>query len=95
MFGGDDKVMEWLAQQQDLSSGAPGNKTRDAALTLQNTIQVNHLTQKNVFDNVNNKFSLANSGAIGIVCPHSSPSVSVIYPGSNHPPQVLSTKASY
>ena len=90
-----DTTMEWLAKRQDLSGEAPGDEIQDAALALQNTIQVDHLTQKDVFDNVDNKFSLSSSGAVGIVCPDGRPSLSVFYPGSSRPPQVLTTKGSY
>ena len=87
--------MEWLTQQQGLSGEVPSHeaeKTQDAALTLEDTININHLIQKDSIDNVHNKFSVSSSAAIGIVCQLGSPSLSVIYPGSSRPPQILSTK---
>ena len=87
--------MEWLAEQQDLSAENPSHeaeKTPDAALILKDTINVNHLTQ-NI--SIINKFLPFTSGAIGIVCPHGSLSLSVIYPGSSRPPQILSAKGKY
>ena len=90
--------MEWLAQQQDLSAGNPSQeaeKTRDAALKLEDTIHVNHLTQHSPATYVFNNFSLSSSGAVGIVYPLGYPSLSVIYPGSNHPVQVLSNAGRY
>ena len=85
--------MEWLAERQDLSAGNlshEAEKTPDAALILKDTINVDHLTPKG-FSIINN-FLLSSSGAIGIVCLFGSPSLSVIYPGSSHPPQVLSNE---
>ena len=90
--------MEWLEGGQDLSVENPSHEaknTRHASLTLEDTITVDHLVRKGTLDCLMNGLSLSSSGAIGIVCPNGDPSLSVIYPGSSHPPQVLSNEGRY
>ena len=65
-------------------------KSEDGGLTLEETIDLDHLKTKEFTDCLNNKFTLSQSGSIGTARALAEPSLSVTYPGGNHAPRVLS-----
>ena len=78
----------WLSQQHQVKAG----NDDDEPLKLVETWKVDHIQMRE--DNnlaVLNRFSISESGMFGISC-FENPSLSVMYPGTDKPPTVLSNK---
>ena len=85
----DSKVGHWLSQRHDPSSGE-----YDKPLKLLDTWILSHVNAIEKKLNTTNRFSISESGTIGISCSEK-PSLSVMYPGTDQPPIVLSNDVSY
>ena len=94
-FHASSKVMEWLKRQPDLLTYSEMGDT--SALNLIETIKVNHIEIDQIFGGgFFTKFTVSkSSGAIGIASRRDKPSLSIMYPGSDKPPLVLSRKDEY
>ena len=88
IFEERSKVMKWLEEQPELSlqHGEP-----DASdMILQDTMKFDHILHSS--HSFQWKFSLSESGSIAIAPYLQSPSLSVVFPGSNNSPLILSDK---
>ena len=83
--------MEWLEQQTDVSGD---HETADtAALKLLETIKINHIKRSSTLDT---KFSVSQSTSfIAVASPYAKPSLSVIFPGTDKPPLIMSRDNRY
>ena len=76
----------WLSYQHDVKSG----DDVDGSLKLMETWNVDHVQViKDNKLNAANRFSISESGAIGISCTEN-PSLTVMFPGTDKSPTVLS-----
>ena len=88
IFPGRSKVMEWVKQQPDCST----EHEDTLALNLLETTKVNHIVTSGADSSLITKFSMSElSGSIGIASTLEKASLSVIYPGTDKPPLILST----
>ena len=83
------KVEGWLAEQ--LESGIINPEGRDQSFELVGTWTLDHIQPDIKYVKAENRFTVSESGAIGISC-EESPSLSVRYPDTDKPPVVLSDK---
>ena len=81
------KVGHWLSKQHDLGE-------YDQPLKLLNTWILSHVNAGEKILNHTNRFSISESGTIGISCLEE-PSLSVMYPDADKPPVVLSYDAIF
>ena len=79
------KVGHWLSEQYDVKS-----RDDDQSWKLVETWKIYHVqTREDKRIYISNRFSMSESGAIGISC-EEKPSLSMMYPGTGKPPTVLS-----
>ena len=88
--------MEWLEQQPDPNTEP---ETGDSStMSLHQTIKVNHIV-KSAGDRSSSLYTgftvSESSGSIGIASADARPSLSVIYPGADRPPVILSRDNRY
>ena len=87
------KVEGWLSKQQE--SGTFGLGGKDQYLQIVKTWILDHVkVNDDEYLSTSNRFTVSESGAIGISCKES-PSLSVIYPDTDKPPVVLSDATVY
>ena len=86
------KVEGWLAEQ--LEYGTINPEGEDKSLQLVKTWTLDHIQPDTKYVKAENRFTVSESGAIGISCDET-PSLSVIYPDTDKPPVVLSDKRVY
>ena len=86
--------MEWLEEQSDASSQPEMVDT--SALTLLETMKVKHVTPEGITGSLDTNFTVsALSGSIGIASRLEKPTLSVMYPGSEKGPLILSREDGY
>ena len=91
IFQGRSKVAEWLKVHPDLRVE---HREADSSLTLLETIKVNHISART--SSIGLKFSLSEfSDSVGIASTKAKPSLSVMYPGTDENPLILSRKDRY
>ena len=84
-------MIEWLKQQPGPSGDHETAET--SALKLLETINANHINAPMVFEMM---FSVSQlSSSIAVTSPYEKPSLSVMYPGTNKPPLILSNDGHY
>ena len=85
----EKKVGHWLSQQHELPSGK-----RDQTLKLVTTWDLIHVNTVEREMHLGNRFSISESGAIGINC-YEKPSLSVMYPDTDKATVILSHSKEY
>ena len=81
--------MEWLRQQPNPGTDSAMGDT--AALSLLETIKVNYIEVDKEHFGLFTKFTVSElSGSVGIASVRDKPSLSVVYPGTDKPPLILS-----
>ena len=84
--------MQWLRQQEDPIAQA--DTSNESSLTLQEMIKVNHIVH--LTNSSHLEFSVSEfSGSVGIASAQAKPSLSVMYPGTDKPPVILSKDKGY
>ena len=84
--------MQWLRQQHDPI--ATTDTSSESSLTLQEMIKVNHIVH--LTNSSDLEFSVSDfSGFVGIASTQAKPSLSVMYPGTDKPPVILSKDKGY
>ena len=86
-------MVDWLKQQPD--AGAESQTGNTSMLTLLETIKVNHIERLNILG-LFIKFTVSElSGSVAITSIQDKPSLSIMYPGTDKPPLVLSRDGKY
>ena len=86
--------MEWLKQQPDTSRQTGTGDT--SVLNLLETLQAKHIVIEPIGSSLFTTFALSQqSGSIGITSDGAKPSSSVMYPGTDKPPLILSKDNQY
>ena len=86
-------MMEWLKQQPDV--GAESQLGDTFVLTLLETVKVNHFDRVGLLG-LGTRFTVSElSGAIGIASVQDNPSLSIMYPGTDKSPLILSREDGY
>ena len=86
--------MEWLKQQPEL--GTESETGNASVLTRPETIKANHVQLHETYGTFFPKFFVSQfSGLVGIASAIYKPSLSIMYPGTDNPPLILSTDDEY
>ena len=86
------KVEGWLFQQD--ASYTPKSSGKDQTIELVKTLSLHHIEPEKGKVNMSNRFTVSESGAIGISC-NENPSLSVMYPDTGKAPVILSSDTIY
>ena len=87
-------MTEWLKQQPDPSTEPETDNA--SALNFVETIKVNHVVIGEVFNSLQTRFSTSQlSDSIGIASRDFEPTLSIMYPGTDKPPLILSKDDRY
>ena len=92
LLEGDFKVEGWLSQQEESDTTGLGGITKSLQLVKQWTLD--HVPAKPKIVNASNRFTISESGTVGISC-EEHPSLSVMYPDTDRPPVILSNNKVY
>ena len=77
--------------QEGASAAADVTCGKTLSFQLVDKVDLNHIEHISYFD----LFTASKSGAVAVVCPEGSPSLSVVYPGTDRPPVLLSEDQAY
>ena len=89
---GGFKVESWLSQQEE--SDTTGLEGINKSLQLVKQWTLDHVQPDTEYVHATNRFAISESGAIGISC-EESPSLSVMYPETDKPLDILSNDKTY
>ena len=87
------KVEGWLSQQE--ASDTTKSSGKDRSLELLKRWILDHIEPELGVISTSNRFTVSESGAIGISCDEESPSLSVMYPDTDKVPVILSNDTIY